>query len=60
LFGFVEKHLEVGGIAVFPKGETWQKEIDEAQELWSFEYEEITSQTNPNAAILKIKEIARV
>jgi 16S rRNA (guanine527-N7)-methyltransferase len=60
LLGFVERHSAVGGVAVFPKGETWEKEIDEAQEFWSFEYEEITSLTNPNAAILKIKDIARV
>jgi|TARA_B110000902_G_scaffold257860_1_gene326655 16S rRNA (guanine527-N7)-methyltransferase len=60
LLAFVERHSADGGIAIFPKGETWQKEIDQAQEFWSFEHEVIKSQTNSDAAILKIKDIARV
>lgn len=60
LLGFVERHSAVGSVAIFPKGETWEKEIDDAREFWSFSCEEITSQTNPNAAILRIKEVARV
>ena len=60
LLGFVERHSADGGIAIFPKGETWQKEIDQAQEFWSFEHEVFKSQTNSDAAILKIKDIARV
>ena len=60
LLGFVERHSSDGGVAIFPKGETWEKEISQAREFWSFEYEEITSKTNPSAAILKIKEVARV
>ena len=60
LLGFAERHTAAGGVAIFPKGETWQKEIDHAREFWSFECEEFKSKTNPNAAILKIKEIARV
>lgn len=60
LLGFVERHSAAGGDAIFPKGETWEKEIDEAREFWSFSCEEIKSQTNPNAAILRIKEVARV
>lgn len=60
LLEFADRHCAMEGVAVFPKGETWKKEIDEAQEFWSFKYEEIGSQTNPNAAILVIKEFARV
>ena len=60
LLEFVERHSAENGIAILPKGETWEKEILQAQENWSFEYEEITSKTNNNAAILKIKEFARV
>ena len=60
LLGFVDRHSAAGCVAVFPKGKTWEKEIDEAQKFWSFEYEEIRSQTNPNAAILKIKDITHV
>ena len=60
LLAFVERHAAENCVAIFPKGETWEKEIKHAQEIWSFEYEEFTSKTNRNAAILKIKEIARV
>lgn len=60
LFKFVYRHSAVDGVAILPKGETWEKEIAQAQENWSFEYEEITSNTNNNAAILMIKEVARV
>ena len=60
LLEFVERHSAKNGVAILPKGETWEKEILQAQEKWSFEYEEITSKTNNNAAILKIKEFARV
>ena len=60
LLGFVERHSAKNGVAILPKGETWEKEVLQAQENWSFKYEEITSKTNSNAAILKIKELARV
>ena len=59
LLGFVERHAAKNGVAILPKGETWEKEILQAQENWSFKYEEITSETNNNATILKIKEFAR-
>jgi len=60
LLEFVDRHSAVDGVAILPKGETWEKEISQAQENWSFEYEEITSNTNSNAAIIMIKEFARV
>ena len=59
LLVFVERHSAKNGVAILPKGETWEKEILQAQENWSFKYEEITSKTNNNATILKIKEFAR-
>ena len=60
LLEFVERHSAKNGVAILPKGETWEKEILQAQENWSFEYEEIKSKTNNDAAILKIKDFARV
>lgn len=60
LLGFFEHHAAKGGVGIFPKGETWEKEIEQAQEFWSFRYEEFSSKTNPSAAILKIEEIVRV
>lgn len=60
LVGFAELHLNSAGFALFPKGETYKKEIEDAVVSWKFELEEITSETNPNGAILKIGDIKRV
>jgi 16S rRNA (guanine527-N7)-methyltransferase len=37
LCGFAERHLKAGGVAIFPKGENYRQEIDEALENWSFQ-----------------------
>lgn len=60
LLGFAELHLNPTGFAIFPKGETYKKEIEDAVVSWMFELEEITSKTNSNGAILKIGDITRV
>lgn len=60
LIGFAERHLKADGTALFPKGQSWQKEHDDAQRQWSYTCEPIRSETNPSAAVLKIKDIARV
>lgn len=60
LLGYVERHLEVGGTALFPKGISWKNEHAIAQEHWSYEIEAIKSETNSDATILKIKELTRV
>lgn len=60
LLGFAEHHLKRDGTALFPKGATWKSEHEEAQLLWSYDLQAIESKTNPEAAILKIMEIARV
>lgn len=60
LLGFAERHLSATGTALFPKGVTWKKEVAKARESWSFELETITSITEPNSVVLKVKEIRRV
>ena len=60
LLGFAERHLRSGGTAVFPKGADWEKEVTESLETWCFNMEKITSQTEPAAAILRIRDIERV
>jgi len=60
LLEFAERHLKPGGIALLPKGVTWKKELDQALKKWSFDVEAITSHTEPDAAILKIKGVTRV
>ncbi|MBR9844463.1 MAG: 16S rRNA (guanine(527)-N(7))-methyltransferase RsmG [Rhodobacteraceae bacterium] len=60
LCGFAERHLHKSGAALFPKGVTWQKELREAEESWSFSHEMITSKSEPEAVILKLGDIRRV
>ncbi len=60
LLGFAGLHLKRGGIALFPKGQSWQREDLEARQDWTYDLETVTSKTNSDAAILKIKDIARV
>ena len=60
LFSFAERHLGKGGTMLFPKGVTWEKEVIAAQESWFFSHEVITSKTEPNSVILKVKDLRRV
>jgi len=60
LLGYAHTHLGPKGVAIFPKGESYKKEIDEAVEVWNFDVEEFISKTNPTGAILKIGDIKRV
>lgn len=60
LLGFCEMHLDPLGVALFPKGKSWKEEDEAARHLWSYECDAIQSKTDPDAAILKIKEITRV
>ncbi len=55
-----ERHLAPVGTALFPKGANWRKEHEAAQKNWSYEIDLIKSTTNPDATILKIKELSRV
>lgn len=59
LFGFSERHLNDGGLALFPKGATWQQELEEAQRSWSFTHEVHKSVVELNSVILSIGGIAR-
>lgn len=60
LCSFAMLHLASTGVALFPKGEHWRKEVESAQEVWSCSMDAIKSRSNPEAAILKIKDIVRV
>ena len=60
LFDFAERHLRASGTALFPKGARWEKELNSAQESWSFDCEVVKSITDPEAVILKIGELKRV
>jgi 16S rRNA (guanine527-N7)-methyltransferase len=60
LLKFAELHLDKKGTALFAKGASWQKELDDAQQKWNFTHEAITSKTEPSAVVLRIKGISRV
>lgn len=60
LLEFATRHLKPEGIAIFPKGEKYKKEIKEASGRWLFKVDVFTSKTNLNGAILKIGGISRV
>ncbi len=59
LLGFAEQHLDENGIALFPKGATWEKELAEARRHWQFEATPNKSLTESEAVILKIKGVSR-
>ena len=59
LLGFAERHLSPKGLAVFPKGKTSVDEIDAALENWRFDLHKEISQTDPDAVILRIRNISR-
>lgn len=53
------RHMTPEGTAFFMKGGKWQSEIEEAQQNWRFSYDATASKTNPDAAILRIRDIER-
>lgn len=59
LLEYCDRHLAIDGTGIFPKGISWKKELLDAQTEWNFQYEAITSITEPEAVILKVREIAR-
>ena len=60
LLGYAERHLAPGGVALFPKGEKAQAELDNAYARWRFSLQEHRSLTDPAAAILAIEGLSRV
>lgn len=57
LLDFSQRHLKPAGIALFPKGITWKKEIEHAKQEWNFDFEAVKSVTEPSAVVLKIKGV---
>ncbi|MEO9651302.1 MAG: 16S rRNA (guanine(527)-N(7))-methyltransferase RsmG [Roseobacter sp.] len=60
LLKYGDQHLSKTGKALFLKGEKWEKEVQMARDVWSFDLCVHKSKTNSAAAILEIKEIERV
>ncbi len=59
LLSFCDRHLSKQGTALLPKGANWKKELEGAREEWNFYCEPITSLTEPQAVILRIKGVSR-
>jgi 16S rRNA (guanine527-N7)-methyltransferase len=57
LCGIADRHLKGGGVAIFPKGTQWEKELAEAATHWQFDHQHKQSQTDPTARILTVKGI---
>lgn len=57
LLSYATPHLKKDAYCLFPKGKNWSIEIEQARNYWSFDAETIPSQTNPESAILRIKNI---
>ena len=60
LLPYADKFLAPGGVAVFPKGKTAEKELTEAARGWHFTCERFPSTTHPEATILRLSNIHRV
>jgi 16S rRNA (guanine527-N7)-methyltransferase len=60
LLDMAQRHLTPGGTALFPKGRQWKNEIADAQLRWRFQHDVLPSKTDPEAVILRIKEIEHV
>ncbi|MFY9237688.1 MAG: 16S rRNA (guanine(527)-N(7))-methyltransferase RsmG [Roseovarius sp.] len=59
LLPFAEKHLAPAGVAIFPKGRTWQEELEAAKSEWNFECRVDMNKIEPDAAILSIQGVSR-
>ena len=60
LLGFAVHHGAPNLTALFPKGESWKSEVEAAEREWRFQHEVWPSKTNPEAVVLRIKEIEHV
>jgi 16S rRNA (guanine527-N7)-methyltransferase len=59
LLPYAAAFLALGGLAIFPKGKTAEKELTEAAQGWHFTCERFPSTTNPEATILRLSNIYR-
>lgn len=59
LLGFADQHLSKTGMAIFPKGESWAKELSDAERAWSFSHRVAKSKTETGPVILTVTGVAR-
>lgn len=60
LLGYVARHCRPEGTALLLKGAQVQSELSDARKYWHFQSEESPSVTDPQAVVLKLKELRGV
>ncbi|SLN43463.1 Ribosomal RNA small subunit methyltransferase G [Roseovarius litorisediminis] len=60
LLSFAARHLAPDGMAIFPKGASWEKELMDAQSKWKFDVQVAKSKTEDGPVILSITGVASV
>ena len=60
LLGYVARHCRPGGTALLLKGAQVHSELSDARKYWHFQSEESPSVTDPQAVVLKLKELRGV
>ena len=59
LCDIVERHGSADGVALFPKGETWENEVLAAQKKWLFDLEASVDPGHKGSAILRLRNLRR-
>ncbi|WP_421784527.1 16S rRNA (guanine(527)-N(7))-methyltransferase RsmG [Hyphobacterium sp.] len=57
LLGYAYPLLKTGGIALFPKGQSYRQELTDARKYWTFDTEVLPSQTSADGVILRLSAI---
>jgi len=57
LLEYAHKFLRPNGVCLFPKGQNVGPELTEAHKYWNMEISQVTSQTDPSAAIVVVREL---
>lgn len=57
LFSYTHEFVGKSTLCLFPKGQNWEKEVQEAQKKWKFALETMPSKTHTDARILKITHL---
>lgn len=60
LLGYAARHLAPNGTAIFPKGASWQQEVEAARKDWHFDLHTSPSATDLDGAVLIVKAISHV
>lgn len=60
LLAYTARHMAPTGTALFPKGATWQQEVEAARKDWHFDLTTRPSVTDPDAVLLIVKAVSHV